>query len=296
MDLRWLEDVLVLLEEGNMTRAANRRNITQPAFSRRIRGFEDWLGTRVLDRKVNRVDLAPALSANETEIKALVGRIRELRGRISKYDPASTTTTIAAQHSSIYSTFPGMASQALKELPALKFRVRAGNQRDCVSMFLRGDASMLMFYEAEGAPPLPFGDTVGRGTRGADKLVPVVGGSMRYCVADDGSIPDDSPASVYPEESHFGAMFAGTEKKFATLNQTINPVFETAFSNGIKELVLKGLAVAWLPVSMTYKEIGEGQLVNLEDHYGSMPLNIALYADMQDDTASALLQLWKACD
>ena len=45
MDLDWLDDVLVLLEEGNMTRAARRRNITQPAFSRRIRGFEDWLGT-----------------------------------------------------------------------------------------------------------------------------------------------------------------------------------------------------------------------------------------------------------
>ena len=55
MDLRWLEDVLILLEEGNMTRAANRRNITQPAFSRRIRGFEDWLGTPVLERKVNSV-------------------------------------------------------------------------------------------------------------------------------------------------------------------------------------------------------------------------------------------------
>ena len=44
MDMQWLDDVLVLLEEGNLTRAAARRNITQPAFSRRIRSFEDWLG------------------------------------------------------------------------------------------------------------------------------------------------------------------------------------------------------------------------------------------------------------
>ena len=292
MDLRWLEDVLVLLEEGNMTRAANRRHITQPAFSRRIRGFEDWLGTRVLDRKVNRVELSPALSANEPEIRALVARIRELRGQLSNYDPESTTTTIAAQHSSIYSTFPDMALRALKEFPSLKFRVRAGNQRDCVSTFLRGDASMLMFYEAEGATPLPFGDTVKRGTWGADRLVPVVGGGMRYSVAGDGSIPDDSPAIVYPEESHFGAMFAGAEKKFSTRNQTTNLVFETAFSNGIKELVLKGLGVAWLPVSMTYQEIDDGQLVNLGSHYGSMPLNIVLYADMQDDTARTLLEVW----
>lgn len=292
MDLRWFDDILVLLEEGNMTRAANRRNITQPAFSRRIRGFEDWLGTPVLDRKVNRVDLSPALSANEAEIRALTTRIRELRGKIATYDPASTTTTIAAQHSSIYSTFPDMALRALKEFPSLKFRVRAGNQRDCVSMFLRGDATMLMFYEAEGAAPLPFGDTVKRGTWGADRLVPVVGGSMRYAVAGDGSIAEDSPAIIYPEESHFGAMFNGAEKQFATRSQTINTVFETAFSNGIKELVLKGLGVAWLPVSMTHLEIENGQLVNLSNRYGSLPLNIALYADMQDETASTLLGVW----
>lgn len=294
MNLRWLEDVLVLLEEGNMTRAANRRNITQPAFSRRIRGLEDWLGTPVLDRKVNRVELSPALAANETEIRALTARIRELRGKISTYDPASTTTTIAAQHSSIYSTFPDMALRALKQFPSLKFRVRAGNQRDCVSMFLRGDASMLMYYEARGAVPLPFGDTVKRGSWGADQLVPVVGGAMRYSVAGDGSIPDDSPAIIYPEESHFGAMFAGAEKQFATRSQTINPVFETAFSNGIKELVLKGLGVAWLPISMTYQEIESGQLVSLGSRYGSLPVNIMLYADTQDDTASALLDLWNS--
>ena len=64
MDMQWLDDVLVLLEEGNMTRAAARRNITQPAFSRRIRGFEDWLGTTVLQRGTNRVDISAALVSN----------------------------------------------------------------------------------------------------------------------------------------------------------------------------------------------------------------------------------------
>ncbi len=159
-------------------------------------------------------------------------------------------------------------------------------------MFLRGDATMLMFYEAEGAAPLPFGDTMKRGTWGDDRLVPVVGGSMRYAVAGDGSIPDDSPAIIYPEESHFGSMFNGAEKRFATRSQTTNPVYETAFSNGIKELVLKGLGVAWLPVSMTHHEIESGELVSLSGCYGSLPLNIVLYADMQDDTASTLLEIW----
>ena len=64
MDMQWLDDVLVLLEDGNMTRAAARRNITQSAFSRRIRGFEDWLGTTVLQGGTNRVDISAALVSN----------------------------------------------------------------------------------------------------------------------------------------------------------------------------------------------------------------------------------------
>ena len=72
MDLHWLDDVLVLLEEGNMTRAAKRRNITQPAFSRRIRSFEQWIGTEVLARQSNAVDINPSLRASEPEIRALL--------------------------------------------------------------------------------------------------------------------------------------------------------------------------------------------------------------------------------
>ena len=44
MDFRWLEDALILIEERNLSRAAARRNVTQPAFSRRIRALEDWVG------------------------------------------------------------------------------------------------------------------------------------------------------------------------------------------------------------------------------------------------------------
>ena len=101
MDMHWLDDVLVLLEEGNMTRAAMRRNVTQPAFSRRIRSFEDWLGVKVLDRGKNRIDISPALAGNEEEIRALVARIADLRGKIAHFDAKSTTVSIAAHHADL---------------------------------------------------------------------------------------------------------------------------------------------------------------------------------------------------
>lgn len=292
MDMQWLDDVLVLLEERNMTRAAARRNITQPAFSRRIRSFEDWLGVRVLDRGTNRVDISEALFSNEAEIRALVTRIRDLRAKIVHFDAASSTVSIAAQHAPVFSTYPDMALRAKRDLPSLRFRLRAGNLRDCVSMFLRGDTSMLLCYESENAGTLQFGPGIRRALWGIDYLVPVVGGPLRYAVKDNGDVPADTPAIVYPDNSYFAEVLRKGERMFGTQGFSGNPTCETAFSSGIRELVLRGLGVGWLPYSMAHREIESGELISLANRFGQEPLDVAIYADTKDAMSLSLLDVW----
>lgn len=292
MDMQWLDDVLVLLEEGNMTRAAARRNITQPAFSRRIRSFEDWLGVTVLERGTNRIDISPALASNEAEIRALIARIQDLRGKIAHFDAESSTVSIAAQHAPVFTTFPDMALRARRAFPALRFQLNAGNLEDSVTMFLRGDASLLLCYESESAGPMPFGATIRRGLWGMDYLVPVVGGSLRYSVKDNNDIPLKTPALVYPENSHFGAVLNAGECIFGTQRFSQKTICETAFSSGIKELVLNGIGVGWLPFSMVYSEIESGQMISLSDRFGRVRLEVAIYADTKDEVAVAVLDHW----
>jgi DNA-binding transcriptional LysR family regulator len=292
MDMQWLDDVLVLLEEGNLTRAAARRNITQPAFSRRIRSFEDWLGVTVLERGTNRVEISSALVTNESEIRSLVSRIRDLRTKIVHFDPGSSTISIAAQHAPIVSTFPDMALRAKHYRPALKIRLRAGNLRDCVTMFLRGETSLLLCYESEAAGPLAFAPSVRRALWGLDYLIPVVGGSLRYIVKENKDIAADTPAIVYPDNSYFGEVLNKAQRPFSTQGHSINPVCETAFSSGIKELALKGIGVGWLPFSMAYRELGSGQLISLANRFGKEPLEVAIYADTANQMAVSLLDVW----
>ena len=52
MDIRWLQDFLTVAERGNFTRAAEERNASQAAFSRRIQALESWLGVTLIDRSV----------------------------------------------------------------------------------------------------------------------------------------------------------------------------------------------------------------------------------------------------
>ena len=294
MDLRWLDDVLVLLEEGNLTRAAERRNVTQPAFSRRIRAFEDWLGSPIISRESNRITASPALTSNEEEIRALALRLKELRVKVASYEPSRSTVTIAAQHAPVQSVFPDLALRAKTAFPELNFRLRVGNLEDCVSRFLRSDAEMLLCYEAQTARQLEFGANVERALWSTDFLIPIVGGSLRYAVRSNATIPDDMPAIAYPPDSYFGEALRRANCPFASSELNSNTICMTAFSSGILELVSKGLGVGWVPFSMAHRELETGTLVSLAASLGKVPLNVALYADKSSEAGVALLRLWEA--
>jgi hypothetical protein len=50
LEVKWLEDFLALAGTLNFSKAADERNVTQSAFSRRIRQLEAWVGTSLIDR------------------------------------------------------------------------------------------------------------------------------------------------------------------------------------------------------------------------------------------------------
>ena len=51
MQLKWLEDFVVLAQTRSFSRAAELRHVTHPAFGRRIRALEEWAGTPLLERQ-----------------------------------------------------------------------------------------------------------------------------------------------------------------------------------------------------------------------------------------------------
>ena len=60
MHTTWFQDFLAVLQEGGFTRAAERRAVSQPAFSRRIKALEDWVGASLFDRTTHSVTLTAA--------------------------------------------------------------------------------------------------------------------------------------------------------------------------------------------------------------------------------------------
>ena len=80
MRLEWLKDVISIAETGSFSEAARRRNLTQSAFSRRVRQIEDHLGIELFDRSKKPVQMRPTtaehlltkrLAAGEREVARL---------------------------------------------------------------------------------------------------------------------------------------------------------------------------------------------------------------------------------
>lgn len=288
MDTRLFDDVLALLDEGNLSRAARRRNLTQPAFSRRIRSFEDWVGIPLLDRTANRVEVHSALASNAADIRATIQRIEALRARLRDGRTASGRLVLATQHALAVSVVPHALATAHRAEPGLVTRLRTMNREACLSFFVRGDADLLMIYEARGFPPLPFDASIGRRTWMRDALVPVCGGDLRHQLGSDGLPRTPFPLIRYPADSHFGRLVERDDSPDSGPD-TGHPVVETAFSVAALCLAEAGLGVAWVPHSLCVRQIAAGDLVSLGGAWGQIPLDVSLFFRVQNAAAAQLL-------
>lgn len=284
MDTKLLEDAIVLLEERNLSAAAARRHVTQPAFSRRIRALEQWIGRPLLVRGPNRIDIAPALEQSEVYIRGLLAHLNEVRNQIHGTAEAAPLVLVAP-HSLSHSVVPELYRQASARSPGLAIRLRTQNQEVSLSWFLRGEADILIAYELRDLPRIPFDESIARHVWRRDGLIPVVGGSLRHNVNEERQLIDPYPVIQYPASSPIGALINEHELTVeARLRGAV--AVETAFSVGIARMILQGIGAAWVPHSILHDEIMSGAAVILGPQYGRIALDIVLFARHDNQRAS----------
>jgi DNA-binding transcriptional LysR family regulator len=102
MELTWIDDFIALERVRHFTKAADMRNTTQSAYSRRIMRLEEWLGCRLFERDTRPVALTP--EGHEFLIRArrlredIVDTKRAINALASRYDQSKriyTTNTLA---------------------------------------------------------------------------------------------------------------------------------------------------------------------------------------------------------
>src|SRR6188768_2590543 len=107
MNLSWLEDFLALAASGSFSRAAEERHMSQPAFSRRIRALEEWLGVELFDRTSQPARLTPTGEWFRPMAEELLARIDRLPTEarvVAEFN--ATTLRPAATHALSFTFVP----------------------------------------------------------------------------------------------------------------------------------------------------------------------------------------------
>jgi len=295
MELKWLEDLLLLLETGSFSRAAKQRNITQPAFSRRIRAMEDWLGAQLVDRRRNPLQFTRAALSNENEIRQLVNLFYELRGRVRAEAQSTRRVIFTAQHTLTVTHLPRLLRFLERQQPRISYRVRSANKAECVAQMIRGEVDFLLCYETSSLDTGLPGVAVRRIQLGRDWLIPVTAcNPLRVPI----HLPlEDQPLPLllYPETSFLGRVLREDCLPSVLKTYSVETVCESAFSVGVKEMTLSGLGISWLPLGLIEADLEKGLLHSYEEILGACEMSISLFATA-NPSSSDIESIWQVLE
>ena len=125
MELKWLDDYLALIETGTFSAAAEKRHVSQPAFSRRIQLLEEWLGVALIDRSRKPLRFTPLASQHEAAFRSLATHIYEFQAALKSDATNSPGLVLAAQHSLAAAYLPTFLEELRALMPEQRFRIRS---------------------------------------------------------------------------------------------------------------------------------------------------------------------------
>jgi DNA-binding transcriptional LysR family regulator len=278
MNLTWLEDFLALASSGNFSRAASERHMTQPAFSRRVRALEEWLGVALFDRSTHPVVLTETgqwFQSVAQEMLARVARVPDEARAVA--DASSATLRFASTHALSFTFLPGWLRGLESGSAVGPIQLVSDVMQQCEALMLQGRVQFLLCHWHAQVPgrldPASY-----RSVRvGSDMLVPVCapakGGKPRYLLS---SGSKRVPLLAYSSESGLGRILR-TLQSGAVQASGSEPVFTAHLASVLKTMALDGRGVAWLPHSLITDELAGGRLVAAGGPEWAIDLDIRLF-------------------
>ncbi|WP_176464006.1 LysR family transcriptional regulator [Bordetella genomosp. 11] len=276
MKLIWLEDFLALLQAGTFSRAAAMRNITQPAFSRRIQMLEDWLGVRLIDRGSAGLRLTPLGERYTHEFRALLMQATELRNRIQSEHHGVRRALVAAQHTLTITWLPGLLRLVQREAPGVELGVDSQDRGESIARFASGEAQLLLCLEADTPLQASMPHTA-RLDLGHERLIAVSAATAAGAPVHRPHARRSVRLLGYPAHSFMGTILYKHCLPPLMDRYEVRIVQESGFVAGIKEMALAGMGMAWLPERLIARELAIKALVMVGPELPRVEVPVSLY-------------------
>ena len=265
MNLIWLDDFLTLAASGSFSRAAQERHMTQPAFSRRVRALEDWLGVVLFDRSTQPATLTEAGEWFRAVAQELLTRVAVIPDQARAVaDASSATLRIASTHALSFSFLPGW-------LRGLESRLAQGPgpvqlisdvMQQCEALMQQGRVQFLLCHGHEQVPSRLDPASHLWAVVGHDALLPVsapdAAGRPRHALDGGGGKP--VPLLEYSAESGIGRLVRALRGS-ALAEAHVQSALTAHLASVLKTMALDGRGVAWLPRSLIADDLAAGRLV-----------------------------------
>jgi LysR family transcriptional regulator, hypochlorite-specific transcription factor HypT len=295
MDLDWLKDFLALAEQKNFSRAADVRNVTQPAFSRRVRALEDWIGTPLFVRGAQGATLTPAGSYFRPLADDLMRSLhRARRDTRAVGERAGATLSIAATHALSFTFFPGWIRQHMRFEALGTLNLISDSMEACEQIMLGGEVHFLLCHYHAAAPTrfdpprfqsIPVGD---------DVLVPVcaLDAENRPVWPLPGTRERPTRLLTYSQASGLGRILAAHQVGWdETAGQ--ETVFTSHLAATLLTMAREGHGTAWLPLTLAEEDLTRARLVRAGPEQFDIPIEIRLFRapDCRNHAADELWDL-----
>lgn len=281
MELDWLEDFLALVESAHFSRAAEKRNISQPAFSRRIRMLEAWVGAPLFNRDTHRIELTVAGEQWRPVAEDVLRRVYLGRERTQEAAGAlSATLKFASTHALSVTFFPQWLERIEAEQQlGLGVSLATDNMAGCEQKMLQGEAQFLLCHHHASAPVSFRPNYFASLDIGRDTLVPVsapaaAGEGPLYALP--GTMAEPLPHLAYSQVSGMGRILASTLALDGPSTWLI-PAFTAHVATVLAMMTRAGRGVSWLPLSLVSRDLECGDLVRAGGADWDVPIGIRLY-------------------
>ncbi|MFQ1064029.1 LysR family transcriptional regulator [Bordetella trematum] len=294
MDIRWFQDFLTLAECRQFTTAAELRNVSQSAFSRRIQSLETWVGTPLIDRSCFPTRLTAAGEQFRASAAEIVRKVVDARGEAGATGHDSVVLRVAMPHCLATSRFPRWCDAWRAVSGADALRLHVGNVHDSVEWLSAGVVDLLVSFRHAVEDIQLDPQVYMRVKVEADAMRLYRPAGMAFDAAD---LADEAATARYPYVSYAqGAYFrrlievyCGPVLRSPALRRTC----DTDFVDGTRDLVRGGIGLAWLPESTARPAVEAGEIVAVSDARCDIPMEICMYARRQGPVQAAVQRVFE---
>jgi LysR family transcriptional regulator, hypochlorite-specific transcription factor HypT len=290
MRLEWIEDILAVAEHGSFQAACQKRNVSQPAFSRRIRQIEQALGVTLFDRTARPARLAAHVTDQLERMRELSAGLRDLALVLHDTEGARRRRiVIASQHAIAATSTPEIIGR-YADLD-IDTRLRSGNRDDCLAQLMTRRADIALIHDVAGAHEIPGSDFLDIMHIGTETLIPVFAGdrlSTLNLAYENGELP----VIAYPADVFLGQVQRRIIFPRLTRVGRVRTRLETALTLAALEFARTGFGVAWIPEHLARADIGSSRLVNLSATLPAISMNL-IAARLVDGSHPMVDEVWE---